>query len=156
MVGLELGRFDGPVDIRLHLRSFGRPERAARLQQTVGKDSFRLHCTPIVNLFKQQAEPIRLTQELHEYPVVADARRPLGLEVYSIDSVRKASRDAQQMTVNEFLPFFSIRHGPRSEEHTSALQSLMRTSYAFFCLQKKKQQQETVQQCKQHKYKTTH
>src|SRR3546814_6187727 len=116
LVGLDPGRFDGPVDIRLHLRSFGRPERAARLQQTVGRDSFRLHCTPIVNLFKQQAEPIRLTQELHEYPVVADARRPLGLEVYSIDSVRKASRDAQQMTVNEFLPFFSIRHGPHGDD----------------------------------------
>src|SRR3546814_6208301 len=30
-------------------------------------------------------------------------------------------------------------HGcPRSEEHTSELQSLMRTSYAVFCLQKKK------------------
>src|SRR3546814_2803484 len=29
---------------------------------------------------------------------------------------------------------------PRSEEHTSELQSLMRISYAVFCLQKKKQQ----------------
>src|SRR3546814_4775880 len=28
----------------------------------------------------------------------------------------------------------------RSEEHTSELQSLMRTSYAVFCLKKKKQQ----------------
>src|SRR3546814_10337614 len=28
---------------------------------------------------------------------------------------------------------------PRSEEHTSELQSLMRTSYAVFCLKKKKQ-----------------
>src|SRR3546814_1985440 len=28
--------------------------------------------------------------------------------------------------------------GPRSEEHTSELQSLMRISYAVFCLQKKK------------------
>src|SRR3546814_11642105 len=28
---------------------------------------------------------------------------------------------------------------PRSEEHTSELQSLMRISYAVFCLQKKKQ-----------------
>src|SRR3546814_5980979 len=27
--------------------------------------------------------------------------------------------------------------GPRSEEHTSELQSLMRSSYAVFCLQKK-------------------
>src|SRR3546814_6612706 len=34
----------------------------------------------------------------------------------SIDSVRKASRDAQQMTVNEFLPFFSIRHGPHGDD----------------------------------------
>src|SRR3546814_3667725 len=31
-------------------------------------------------------------------------------------------------------------HEPRSEEHTSELQSLMRISYAVFCLKKKKQQ----------------
>src|SRR3546814_5554052 len=30
------------------------------------------------------------------------------------------------------------RHGNRSEEHTSELQSLMRISYAVFCLKKKK------------------
>src|SRR3546814_2541920 len=37
------------------------------------------------------------------------------------------------------------RRLPRSEEHTSELQSLMRISYAVFCLKKKKQekQQET-------------
>src|SRR3546814_7935924 len=29
-------------------------------------------------------------------------------------------------------------HKPRSEEHTSELQSLMRNSYAVFCLKKKK------------------
>src|SRR3546814_10435179 len=33
------------------------------------------------------------------------------------------------------------RDGTRSEEHTSELQSLMRISYAVFCLQKKKQQE---------------
>src|SRR3546814_10856008 len=32
----------------------------------------------------------------------------------------------------------SIRRRPRSEEHTSELQSLMRNSYAVFCLDKKK------------------
>src|SRR3546814_10718199 len=38
------------------------------------------------------------------------------------------------------------RYGnPRSEEHTSELQSLMRISYAVFCLKKKK-----------HTYNTTH
>src|SRR3546814_2227858 len=34
-------------------------------------------------------------------------------------------------------------HHVRSEEHTSALQSLMRTSYAVFCLQKKKTDRST-------------
>src|SRR3546814_11763035 len=40
----------------------------------------------------------------------------------------------------------SWRHGPRSccrsEEHTSELQSLMRISYAVFCLKKKKRQKQ--------------
>src|SRR3546814_5076141 len=31
-----------------------------------------------------------------------------------------------------------LRHAVRSEEHTSELQSLMRISYAVFCLKKKK------------------
>src|SRR3546814_2250268 len=33
---------------------------------------------------------------------------------------------------------------PRSEEHTSELQSLMRISYAVFCLKKKKTQEEDI------------
>src|SRR3546814_7986203 len=42
-----------------------------------------------------------------------------------------------------FLPNFTARDrigdaGARSEEHTSELQSLMRISYAVFCLKKKK------------------
>src|SRR3546814_7570344 len=39
----------------------------------------------------------------------------------------------------------------RSEEHTSELQSLMRISYAVFCLKKKKQQNTTHKQ-QHHKY----
>src|SRR3546814_8348724 len=34
-------------------------------------------------------------------------------------------------------PPADLRKGPRSEEHTSELQSLMRISYAVFCLKKK-------------------
>src|SRR3546814_20006199 len=36
------------------------------------------------------------------------------------------------------LTFFRVSSGTRSEEHTSELQSLMRISYAVFCLKKKK------------------
>src|SRR3546814_7437112 len=51
------------------------------------------------------------------------------------------------MLDNEVLEYFRERADSlgtgyqtmRSEEHTSELQSLMRTSYAVFCLKKKKQ-----------------
>src|SRR3546814_3216530 len=36
------------------------------------------------------------------------------------------------------LSLFQLVEGLRSDEHTSELQSLMRISYAVFCLQKKK------------------
>src|SRR3546814_3085456 len=39
----------------------------------------------------------------------------------------------------------SVRTKARSEEHTSELQSLMRTSYAAFCLKKKKTHKNTLQ-----------
>src|SRR3546814_8352956 len=41
--------------------------------------------------------------------------------------------------------------GERSEEHTSELQSLMRISYAVFCLKKKKQDKEKTQDIQQKK-----
>src|SRR3546814_5494925 len=41
-------------------------------------------------------------------------------------------------------------NAPRSEEHTSELQSLMRISYAVFCLKKKKdREQESRQELKE-------
>src|SRR3546814_5970711 len=43
--------------------------------------------------------------------------------------------------------------GSRSEEHTSELQSLMRISYAVFCLKKKKKQtKKTTNNCHTHTY----
>src|SRR3546814_10547829 len=44
----------------------------------------------------------------------------------------------------------SPTHATRSEEHTSELQSLMRISYAVFCLKKKKEKPNT------HHTKSTH
>src|SRR3546814_5667839 len=39
---------------------------------------------------------------------------------------------------------------PRSEEHTSELQSLMRISYAVFCLQKKKNHETHIEKTSRH------
>src|SRR3546814_9373907 len=44
--------------------------------------------------------------------------------------------------------------GLRSEEHTSELQSLMRISYAVFCLKKKKRSKKIQTETKRQKHKT--
>src|SRR3546814_2104757 len=49
------------------------------------------------------------------------------------------------------LEWFRVRDGrSRSEEHTSELQSLMRISYAVFCLKKKTNNQKTIKRHKNH------
>src|SRR3546814_9918454 len=49
-------------------------------------------------------------------------------------SIRAMAEDGPQFPAAYFTGFISAR----SEEHTSELQSLMRISYAVFCLKKKK------------------
>src|SRR3546814_10479591 len=49
-----------------------------------------------------------------------------------------------RMSVVVLLPA-TKKNWPRSEEHTSELQSLMRISYAVFCLKKKKNTRPTEQ-----------
>jgi type VI secretion system protein ImpG len=80
------------------------------LEQNISADTFQLGCTPMVNLFPQRAEPIPLTHQDYEYRVVPDARRPMALEVYSIDSVTASSPSGQEV---EYVPFFSTRHAVR-------------------------------------------
>src|SRR3546814_2202063 len=51
---------------------------------------------------------------------------------------RRRSAPALDQAADLLLANLSLLFVPRSEEHTSELQSLMRISYAVFCLQKKK------------------
>lgn len=78
------------------------------LERSVTQDNFALGCTPMVNLFRQRAEPIRLTHEKLEYRVVPDARRVAGFEVHSVERVAASFLDGRE---TEFLPFYGLTHG---------------------------------------------
>src|SRR3546814_3420226 len=70
--------------------------------------------------------------------------------LYALSEVRDAEQMARVLELSmtpevrtQNAPFLigacvANRHNGRSEEHTSELQSLMRISYAVFCLKKKK------------------
>src|SRR3546814_6343483 len=70
---------------------------------------------------------------------VVEAQRRLlaGREHYRLDPVGERRQVALEAVVAS-RPVGLQGHVERSEEHTSELQSLMRTSYAVFCLKKNK------------------
>src|SRR3546814_10428374 len=57
--------------------------------------------------------------------------------ILAVDNDAEGERAAARATLRYARPGLEItRMAPRSEEHTSELQSLMRISYAVFCLKK--------------------
>ena len=83
------------------------------LEQQVGRETFRLGCSPLTNLYKQRAEPISWSHTQSEYRVVPDARRPAAHEVYSIDRVVATNSRDREL---EFAPFYSSRHALSGDE----------------------------------------
>ena len=90
--------------------------RAQRLELELSKKTFRLGCSPIVNLFSQVAEPIQLNQRKSEYPLIPDVRRPYSIEVFSVDEVNAINSANQKITAYE--PFYSLRHSGRRNEQS--------------------------------------
>src|SRR3546814_2120227 len=81
-------------------------------------------------------------------------RRNKGSE-YSVKDLVAAKLDAAMALQHKFDKEAGMRtekgrqaEGDRSEEHTSELQSLMRTSYAVFCLKKKTTQKTNTEYIK--------
>ncbi len=90
--------------------------RVQRLELELSKKTFRLGCSPVVNLFPQVAEPIQLDRRKYEYTVTPDVRRPYSMEVFSIDEVSAINSTNQKITSYE--PFYSLRHSARKEDRS--------------------------------------
>lgn len=79
------------------------------LERAISADNFVLGCTPIINLFRQRAEPIRLDHRAAEYRVIPDARRMGATEIYSIEAVTTSASDGSNLS---YQPFFGVRRAP--------------------------------------------
>ena len=55
-------------------------------------ENFRLHCSPIVNVFRRDTEPVLNTGRETEYRVVADSTAPRSVKAHSICSVNGVDR----------------------------------------------------------------
>ncbi len=93
------------------------------LEQGVDAGTFRLGCTPVVNLFPRTAEPIVVDRTRSQYRIVPDVTHPDGMEVWSVDSVEGTAGTRETAKVYE--PFYSFRRGA-SETSRRALWHIAR------------------------------
>src|SRR3546814_2928555 len=91
----------------------------------------------------EQRMPTAAHQAAHEDPRIAP--QPCGptQRLAAVGIGDDAGARLDEVEHDEFAPVVGLQKGAqargvRSEEHTSELQSLMRISYAVFCLKKKK------------------
>lgn len=95
-------KFGSHFDVLIHLKDVTPPVAP------VTAETFRMGCTPIVNLFKQLADPIYISQQKYEYQIIPDVHRQANTEIYSVDEVYTV--DPRTNSVREFSPFYSMRH----------------------------------------------
>lgn len=100
--------FGEKVELLFFLSDFERADRRQTLELGVSRNTFRLGCAPVVNLFEQVAEPILMEQKRFEYRIVPDARREEALDIFSIDDVVGVMSGSTETV--QYEPFFSHRH----------------------------------------------
>ncbi len=105
------GKFGSHFDILIHLKDVTPPAAP------VTADTFKMGCSPIVNLFSRMADPIYLSQQRYEYQIIPDVHRQTTTEIYSVDEV--VTVDPRTSTMREFSPFYSLRHAYGEEMERS-------------------------------------
>ena len=83
-------------------------------------------CTPIINLFAQTAEPVRLNHARHEYRIVPDVRRQQVTEIFSVESV--TGHDSRQQQTLEYEPFYAFRHASAAKTNGAFWHATRRVS----------------------------
>ncbi|AWH87252.1 type VI secretion system baseplate subunit TssF [Limnobaculum parvum] len=69
-------------------------------------ENIRLHCSPVINLFPMEADPVRVNQLDSEYLLRPLLLQDGHIEIYSVDAVQSISRHGRA----SYVPFTSFRH----------------------------------------------
>jgi type VI secretion system protein ImpG len=104
-------KFGSHFDILIHLKDVSPPAAPVTVE------TFKLGCTPVVNLFQKLTDPLYISQQQFEYHVLPDVHRQLTTEIYSIDEVY--ATDPETNASREFSPFYSLKHAYGEEADRS-------------------------------------
>ena len=116
-VGKSIGYQAKSVTLHFVFSGLRADSSASRMLNNLNKNNLLLGCSPVINLFKQRGDPIRVTHAAAQYPVIANSRNAYAYEVYSVDSVKLVKQTPQGESVTEIKPFYSLKHGASSEKN---------------------------------------
>lgn len=100
--------------------------------------TFKLHCTPAINLFKHSCEPIHLKGEKEEYLLQGSYSHPERYEIFSVDQVSSGldNQDSQMGRIRDvsryYLPFESFEHQIEYAKGRTELYYKIRTKESLF------------------------
>ncbi|MGE8653562.1 MAG: type VI secretion system baseplate subunit TssF [Acinetobacter gandensis] len=104
---LEQSEFELQMHFKLNLND----QASIRNYSELNAANFKLFATPIVNLFKKQAEPQKINHKRMEYPLITDAHHPEYYQAYSILKMNMVREKSDQDQVFfPVLPFFAMSH----------------------------------------------
>ena len=106
--------FGEEAEIIFLFSSFERAERQQVLELGVNERTFRLGCSPAINLFPQTSEPILLNQTRHEYTIIPDNRHSAVMEIFSIEEVIATNPRLRQSITLE--PMHAYRYQTRNRD----------------------------------------
>lgn len=101
----------GRVTLTLCLADVRPDSATARLLRILAPDNLLPSCTPIINLFRHSATPIRFTHTQSSYPLMPDQLPASAAEIYSVDEVQLVRKSEGGSAVERYFPYYSLRHG---------------------------------------------
>lgn len=79
--------------------------------------NIQLFCTPVINLFKKSAEPIKINHKQVRYHIIGDVHHPQFYEIYAVKQLSLIREEAnRQQSMHEVLPFYSLNHAKEQKK----------------------------------------
>tara|TARA_R110002073_G_scaffold336526_1_gene534728 strand:- start:28000 stop:29901 length:1902 start_codon:yes stop_codon:yes gene_type:complete len=90
----------------------------------LNREHLALHCVPAVNLFKQRADRVPISETKSEHQLLVDRSRPLDFEIWSVEQLLGHGTSAQQEV--EFLPLYAAPTNMAARQQHAAYYTLDR------------------------------
>lgn len=74
-----------------------------RLERTVSASDFSLNTAPVINLFHQISEPLKLDGSRTEYSLLSDSRRQRTREIFAVESVKISDGSGDDLWAQPFF-----------------------------------------------------